>query len=54
MERSVWWAIARLATSLMLQSLERGVTLMLKLNVLGSIAYFLAGMFAKCEGQTWG
>jgi hypothetical protein len=33
---------------------RRGVTLMLKLNLLTSVAYFLAGMFGRSEGQTWG
>ena len=30
------------------------VTLMLKVNLLASVAYFLAGLFGKSEGQTWG
>lgn len=51
-ERSVWWAIARLATSRGLYS-RRGVTLMLKVNLLASVAYFLAGLFGRSEGTTW-
>jgi len=27
---------------------------MLKVNLLASVAYFLAGLFGKSEGQTWG
>jgi hypothetical protein len=26
---------------------------MLKTNLLVSVAYFLAGLFGKCEGTTW-
>jgi len=26
---------------------------MLKVNLLASVAYFLAGMFGKSEGQNW-
>jgi len=26
---------------------------MLKVNLLASVAYFLAGLFGKSEGQTW-
>jgi hypothetical protein len=33
--------------------LERGVTLMLKGNLLTSVAYFLVGLFNKCEGVNW-
>jgi hypothetical protein len=32
---------------------RRGLTLMLKVNLLASVAYFLAGMFGKSEGTTW-
>src|SRR5690349_13294732 len=31
----------------------KGVTLMLKVNLLASVAYFFAGLFSKSEGQTW-
>ena len=31
----------------------KGVTLMLKVNLLASVAYLLAGLFGKSEGQTW-
>jgi hypothetical protein len=30
-----------------------GETLMLKVDLLASFAYFLAGLFGKSEGQTW-
>jgi hypothetical protein len=30
------------------------LTLMLKVDLLASVAYFLAGMFGKSEGQMWG
>jgi hypothetical protein len=33
---------------------QREVTLMLKVNLLASVAYFLAGLFGRSEGQTWG
>jgi hypothetical protein len=29
------------------------VTLMLKISWLATVAYFVAGMFGKAEGQTW-
>jgi hypothetical protein len=29
------------------------VTLMLKVNLLASVAYFLAGFFGKPEGTNW-
>jgi hypothetical protein len=29
------------------------VTLMLKVNLLASVAYFLAGLFGKSEGTNW-
>jgi hypothetical protein len=32
---------------------SKGVTLMLKVNLLASVAYFFAGLFGKSEGQTW-
>ena len=31
----------------------KGVTLMLKVNLLASVAYLLAGLFGKAEGTTW-
>ena len=31
----------------------KGETLMLKVNLLTSVAYFLAGLFGKSEGTTW-
>ena len=52
-ERSVWWAIARLATSLKYRYSRRGVTLMLKVNLLASVAYFFVGLFSKSEGVNW-
>jgi hypothetical protein len=30
-----------------------GETLMLKVDLLASFAYFLAGLFGKSEGTTW-
>ena len=55
MERSVWWAIARLATSFTQFAFlfPKGETLMLKVNLLTSVAYFLAGLFGKSEGVNW-
>jgi hypothetical protein len=32
---------------------RRGSTLMLKTNLLASVAYFFAGLFSKSEGTTW-
>jgi hypothetical protein len=29
------------------------LTLMLKVNVLASVAYFFAGLFGKSEGSNW-
>ena len=31
----------------------KGETLMLKANLLTSVAYFLAGLFGKSEGMNW-
>jgi hypothetical protein len=31
----------------------KGETLMLKVNLLASVAYFLAGLFGKSEGVNW-
>jgi hypothetical protein len=30
------------------------VTLMLKISLLSTVAFFFAGVFGKSEGQTWG
>jgi hypothetical protein len=32
---------------------SKGVTLMLKVNLLASVAYFFAGLFSKSEGTVW-
>ena len=51
-ERSVWWAIARLATSRGLKS-RREVTLMLIGSVLASVGRFFARLIGGGEGSDW-
>jgi hypothetical protein len=33
---------------------RREVTLMLKISLLSTLAFFFAGVFGKSEGQNWG
>jgi hypothetical protein len=51
-ERSVWWAIARLATSRGLLS-RREVTLMLKGSLIAKVAAFFAAMLGRSDGNNW-